>query len=213
MKRLLTTLAACLILSSALAWAADPKVTFVDLQPKANATLEGMFEQKEGEENANPLKPGEHTLEGIKFKIGKKIICLGSMQQPQGADKVEGIKVDQAFDKLHILHACGWSTEDGTVIGEYTVTWDDDTSVTIPIRYGKDVADWWYDDNSPEPSEAKVAWKGAYEASRKAGKKTRLYLMTWENPKPDKKVARIDFSTNKQTQAAPFCVALTVEKK
>jgi hypothetical protein len=42
---------------------------------------------------------------------------------------------------------------------EFTVTWEDDTSVTIPIVYGKDVMDWWYDDASSEPSRGKVAWK------------------------------------------------------
>src|SRR5438132_4810994 len=25
-------------------------------------------------------------------------------------------------------------------------SWEDDTSTTIPIRYGKDILDWWFDD-------------------------------------------------------------------
>jgi hypothetical protein len=138
---------------------------------------------------------------------------LGSTQQPNGLAKIEGIKVARAFTKLHLLHATAWSTADDTIIGEYVVTWDDDTSVTIPIRYGTDLLDWWYDDNSPEPKEAKVAWKGASKQSISVGKRLRLYLATWENPKPQRKVKTIDFTTNKDTPCAPFCVALTAETK
>jgi hypothetical protein len=54
------------------------------------------------------------------------------------------------------LHATEWAAEEDTIVGEYTVTWDDDNSVTIPIVYGKDVLDWSYDDGSSEPSRAKV---------------------------------------------------------
>jgi hypothetical protein len=49
------------------------------------------------------------------------------------------------------LHATEWAAEEDTIVGEYTVTWDDDNSVTIPIVYGKDVLDWSYDDGSSEP--------------------------------------------------------------
>ena len=38
--------------------------------------------------------------------------------------------------------------------------------------------------------------------------------MTWENPKPDKKVEKIDFvAPNPEQPAAPFCVAITAEDK
>ena len=36
---------------------------------------------------------------------------------------------------------------------------------------------------------------------------------TWDNPKPDKKVKTLDYSTTKETICAPFCVAMTVEEK
>jgi hypothetical protein len=43
--------------------------------------------------------------------------------------------------------------------------------------------------------------------------KIRLYLTTWENPKPDKKITAIDYSTTKETPCAPFCVAMSAEEK
>jgi hypothetical protein len=131
---------------------------------------------------------------------------------PNKPEKVEGIQVDKKCAKLHFLHATEWAAEDGTVIGEYAVTWEDDTSVTIPMRYGKDILDWWYDDTSSDPSEAKVAWKGDNELAKSQNHKIRLYRATWENTKPDLKVKTLDITSTKQTPAAPFCVAITGEE-
>ena len=216
MRQFLVTAGLCLVWALAGKGAgekkgAEPKFFLLDLQPKANSRIDQQFSGDE--QGAGKLEPGEQTLEGVKFKIGKKYIQLGSTQQPGGPAKVEGIKVGQKAVKLHLLHATGWSTDDDTIIGEYVVTWEDDTSVTIPLRYGKDILDWWYDDSSAEPKEAKVAWKGANRQAGSSGKKIRLYLASWENPKPEKKVKTIDFTTMKETPCAPFCVAITAEVK
>jgi hypothetical protein len=187
----------------------DAKFTSIDLQPRANVKVEQQFPGNDKEEGKLPQ--GEMTVEGVKFKIGVKYLQLGSTQQPKGLAKITGIKVAQPLTKLHFLHATGWSTDEDTIIGEYIVTWEDDTTLGIPIRYGKELLDWWYDDNSPEPSEAKVAWKGSTKQSQAMGKSVRLYMISWENPKPDKKVKSIDFTTTKETPCAPFCVAITAE--
>jgi hypothetical protein len=184
------------------------KMICLDLQRLGNENL-----KREGGNDLSELPAGEQKLEGVKFKIGDKLIQLGSKMLQGKPVKVEGIKVGQKFAKLHILHACQHAAEQDTIIGEYTVTWDDDTSVTIPITYGKDVLDWWFYENSPEPSRGKVAWKGNNEAAKGNNAQIRLYLTTWENTKPDKKVKAIDFSSTNETPAAPFCVAMTVEGK
>ena len=93
------------------------------------------------------------------------------------------------------------------------MTWEDDTTVTIPIVYGKDVMDWWCYEGNGEPTVGKVAWKGENEGAKTLNATIRLYTMTWENPKPDKKVKSIDYSTMKDTICAPFCVAMTAEEK
>lgn len=205
----------CLLWTAALGGADDQKggetkFTCLDLQPKANVRVHGLFA---GDDNGQgKLALGEQTLEGVKFKIGENFIQLAGTQQPQLPAEVKGIKVGQKLAKLHLLHSTGWFTDDGTIIGEYVVTWEDDTTVTIPMRYGKDLLDWWFDDSSPEPSEAKVAWKGENAKAQAAGKKIRLYLATWENPKPDLKVKSIDLSSTKETACEPMCLAITAEK-
>ena len=191
----------------------DRKFTCIDLKDKANHKLKDQFHANApAGNNLDCLPRGDQTLEGVKFHIGESYLRLASMRLTDKADKIEGIKVDRRFSKLHFLHATGWSTDDDTIIGEYTVNWDDDTSVTIPIVYGKDVVDWWAAEEI-EPSRAKIAWKGENDASQGVGRKIRLFLTTWDNPKPDKKVKTIDYSTTKETICAPFCVAMTVEEK
>jgi hypothetical protein len=219
MRRLLLVAAVCCLCAGAPLRSEDKKgddkkMTCLDLQPRANSRLdEDVFGNRPADTTLKELKTGEQTFEGVRFNIGEKYIQLASTNVPARPEKVDGIKVNRKFAKLHILHATVWSADDDAIVGEYTVTWDDDTSVTIPIRYGKDILDWWYADDDSPPSEAKVAWKGENEGATASGKKIRLYLSTWENPKPDKKVVKIDCSSTKQTPAAPFCVAMTVAEK
>jgi hypothetical protein len=41
-----------------------------------------------------------------------------------------------------------------------------------------------------------------------------LYASTWTNPKPEKKVVRIDYVSRKgETPTAPFCISMSVEEK
>jgi hypothetical protein len=217
--------ACCICLAgAALVWAADSnrdepkkeakKFTCLDLKDKSNHQLKELFHEKApAGNNLDCLTRGEQTLEGVKFKIGDGYIRLASSRLSDRPDKVEGIKVGKRFAKLHILHATAWDTADDTIIGEYTVTWEDDTSVTIPIIYGKDVLNWWAAEDVAESGKVKLAWKGQNAASKELNRNIFLYLTTWENPKPDKKVKTIDYSTTKETICAPFCVALTVEQE
>jgi hypothetical protein len=220
MRRYSLMAALICVLGAALTGVADDKKSdkkwiFLDLQPKANQKLKEDFRRNAFPgNNLASLPQGEQTLEGVKFNIGEKLIRLTSTQESvaEMPEKVEGIKVGAKFARLHILHATGWKADDGARIGEYTVNWDDGSSAIIPIEYGKDVLDWWWNANDGEPSRSKAAWTGDNEGAKTANARIRLYLTTWENPKPDKKVRSIDYSTTKKTPAAPFCVAITAEE-
>jgi hypothetical protein len=197
----------------------------LDLKDKCNHKLAEKFGgRREG--NDLPLEIGDQKLEGVKFKIGEGVIQLGSLLATDDPEKVEGIKVDETFAKLHVLHATAWGrgpnapgtdqcfVEDGTDIGEYQVHFADGSMETIPIVYGKDVRDWWYDEKDKGVTRGKVAWKGENAATKNLQAGIRLYMTTWENPRPDKKVASIDYVGRKNdTAAAPFCLAITLERK
>jgi len=227
MQRLLLATGVCCVLGAAVVWAddkknaekkaADKKWVFLDLQPQANQKLKENFhyECPNAPNSLGELPTGEQTLAGVKFKIGESCIQLGSKRLTDKPDKVEGIKVDKKLSKLHFLHAAGFALElaEDTVVGEYTVNWDDGNSVSIPLVSGKDLLDWWYKEDAPGPTRGKVAWKGENEFAKGMDYKIRLYLTTWENTKPDKKVVSIDFSSTMETDCAPFCVAMTAEEK
>lgn len=202
---------------------AEEQVRYIDLEPKANLMLGDSLGSGIEGNNLAELPTGEQTLGGVKFKIGPGLIHLGSKLLPSLPEKVEGIAVDGKINKLHILHAtcygrgpedARWYVKSGTLIGEYVVQYDDKSAEGIPIVYGEDVCDWFFGADDPEPSRGKVAWKGDNGFAGQVNCRVRLYVSTWTNPKPDKKVVRIDFISRKEeSRAAPFCVSMSVEAK
>jgi hypothetical protein len=213
-----------IMIVSAIATGADgPKYESIDLQPYANQKRGDSF-GVDAENNLGKLPGGDQTFGGVKVKVEPGIIQLGSSVLETMPAKVEGIKVDSKCSKIHILHATQfgggpnkegspWFVKDGTPIGEYVVTFEDKSSLTVPIVYGKDVRDWFYAEGEAETERSKVVWTEENTFSVSVGAKIRLYLTTWDNPKPEKKVVSIDYLGKKEeTVAAPFCVAISLEK-
>jgi len=196
----------------------------IDIQKQGNKEVLGMFA---GGDETNVLKDfptGEKKFYDVTFKVDKKMIMLGSIAQKTEPAKVDGIAVGRVASRMHFLHANGygggpnkegsaWFVKDGTTIGNYTVHYEDNTTAEIPIVYGEHTRDWFYQDD-PEPTKAKIAWSGDNDYATARASKIRVYQMTWENPKPDKKIVSIDFVGRKEeTTAAPFVIAITAEVK
>jgi hypothetical protein len=180
-----------------------PKFVYVDIQPKANGKLADLA----------GVPKGKQTLLGVKLKIGDGLISV-ACDPRSDPGRVQGIKAGTTCRKLYFLHACHYGTPvPDTIIGYYTVTYEDKSQVTIPLVYGKDIANWWYGPNEGGPSRARVAWKGTNDAVKKEGGNIRLYMTTWKNPEPKKKVVSIDFgATTCRYAIRPFCLAITAEK-
>ena len=203
----------------------EEKTSYVDLEAKMNRKLVDNLGGGAAGNSLATLPTGEQTLSGIKFKIGPGIVQLGSTVFATWPEKVEGIAVDRQVSKLHFLHATcnggGPSQEgderyvhDGTLIGQYVVYYEDGGTAEIPIVYGQDVRDWWYLEGEAAPSRARVTWTGDNDLARRFDAHLRLYSSSWTNPKPDKRVSRIDYSARKtETAAAPFCLAISVEQE
>jgi len=187
----------------------------IDLQAKANLRLTESFDGSGRPNNLAELPQGEQVLAGVKFTIGKSLIQLGNRYLP---DKLRDVKavaipVDKTFTRLYILHGTQWGpADDGMLIGQYRLHFEDGTVAAIPIVFGEDVRDWWNGDGSKAVSDAIVAWDGQNAASGKEKFRLRLYLAAWDNPHPEKKVVSIEFLRDGPTDAAPFCVAMTVEE-
>src|SRR5262245_19800238 len=118
---------------------------------------------------------------------------------------------------MHFLHATGWGSPnvaDGTPVGSFEIRYDDKSSATIPLEYGRDLRDWWdFDDASPV-TRAEAVWKDTNEAStayRAGGVGIRLYQLSWTNPHPEKTVAAFDYVSTNNTICAPFLVAVSTD--
>jgi hypothetical protein len=196
------------LLAATAATAQTPKFVYVDIQPQANTKLT----DGQGGGLAS-LAKGEQTLAGVKFKVDSGYITVsGDPRNDPG--RVEGIKVDTTCRKLHFLHACHRNAKENDILGYYTVNYEDKSQETIALVYWKDIANWWYGPNEGAPSRARVAWKGTNDTvKREGGAGIRLYMTTWKNPEPKKKVVSIDFgATTCRYGTSPFCVAITAER-
>jgi hypothetical protein len=188
------------------------------LQRHANQGLREGYHYKRNELAELPL--GEQVFGGVTFRVAERLILLsGRTTTHERPSEVAGIRIDARLNKLHILQATHWDAPEGAVVGHYTVHYEDQGRVTIPIVYGDDVSNWWYHEGFPEPRRARVAWRGHNDAaSANNNARIRLYVSTWQNPDPDRRVASLDFASANhapipcsEAAAAPFCVAVTAE--
>jgi hypothetical protein len=213
-----------------LAPAPPGKFTFVNLQPQVNQKLTDNFGSgRDGNDLVAVGKDGR-TFGGANFKLADGVIQLGSpvLGSPKPS-KVEGIKVDHTCAKIHIVQSTIYGNgqgvgiegkegepgfvADGKTIAEYKVHYEDGTTATIPVVYGQDVRDWWFTEASKDATRAKMVWKGENELTRELGCRLRLFMTTWDNPHPEKKIATIDYAKTGDSPAAPFCLAITLEAK
>jgi hypothetical protein len=190
----------------------------VDLQPKANQQLTDGFGSGNAGNNLAELPRGEQTFGGTRFQIGPGMLQLNSKRlKVQTTSAIRGIQLGHTFARLHVLHATCFGNskvvEDGTVIGVYRLVYADSSSVEFPIVYGQDVRDFWNDGKAEEVTRGRVVWTGDNDFARQSNNRIRLLLTSWDNPHPRQSPNRIEFIKHNDTPAAPFCVAITVEKE
>lgn len=77
----------------------------------------------------------------------------------------------------------------------------DGATAELPIVFGEDTGDFA---NGGVPTRGEVAWSGGDAGT------VRLFLRTYDNPRPEAEIATLDFISTR-ADAAPFLVALTLE--
>ena len=130
-------------------------------------------------------------------------------ERPPG--RVEGIPVGRAFHRLHALLATDEKEAEGRTVGRLAWRHVDGERVEFPIVYGEHVRCWWEWPNDPSGiKRGRVAWRGSNPAAARENATLRLYVSTWENPRPDVEVQTLDL-VSELAEAAPFVIAITVE--
>jgi hypothetical protein len=192
---------------------------YLDLQPVANQKLTDITGDNKHSLGTLPQKRREFG--GVPFQVGPEYVRLRGNNRKELSAEANNIRVGFAFDKLHIFHGAEYGAiadpthrfhvPEGTEIGHYRVRYTDDNERVIPIVYGEDVRDIWDWDKSRRVSRGRVVWTGKNPHAQ-PGVTLQLFLTTWTNPRPTVEVAAIDFISAGDTNASPFCVALTAER-
>jgi hypothetical protein len=107
------------------------------------------------------LPGGEQVLRGVTFRIGEGVVQLGSTSLPDESAEVSDIAVQRKIIRLYALHATQWNTDDGTLVGQYRLKYQDGETASLPIVYGADIRDWWVWDDGTPLTRGVVAWTGA----------------------------------------------------
>jgi hypothetical protein len=192
----------------------------LDLSPQFTRALDRMSSNSQSEGNwLSGFPRGETVLGGVRFRIGQGLLVLGSPQMPDAPRRVGGIAINSRISRLHVLHASQWSAaphfpvDDGAAIGYYQLNYADGSNVRFPIAYGVDVRDWWaWDRGQLATPRGRIVWTGSNAVSRAQQVDLRMFAGAYENPYPERPVASIDFVSTEYRSAAPFCLAMTIER-
>ncbi len=186
----------------------------VNLSSFYNAALtQDWHEGGVGNNSLRSLPAGIQELGGTKFDV-RGIVQLSG----QGASQltvrfpkeVKGIKIGRKGQQIHFLHATGWASPEGALVGSYLVRFKDGQQQEIPIIYGQDVRDWWPQANEPASDKLQIVWTGKNTAMSGNGPDVRLFKTSWKNPRPEVEIEHIDYRTAMNT-SAPFLIAITVD--
>jgi hypothetical protein len=169
-----------------------------------------------------PNETPRKTMKGVPFRLDG-VVLVGPGESSNGltgepapvVKKVEGIPVGRKAEKLYFLHATHWHGDEKTKIGAYLIHYADKSQEEIPIRYGIEVRDWWNfgPDKDQGVSNGVIAWTGTCEAATRNDVKLRLFMLTWQNPHPEREIESLDVVTGDQKggpgACTPFLVALS----
>ncbi|HTL27679.1 MAG TPA: beta-N-acetylhexosaminidase, partial [Tepidisphaeraceae bacterium] len=117
-------------------------------------------------------------VNGVNFELGNIMLTgeLTAEPRPKSAE----VPVNRSAKEVAFLQACAFRAEANDEVGTYTITYDDAASEKIALIYGKNIR---ASEDNAATSEAVPAPKGNR-------------LMTWKNPRPEKKIRTITFSTS-----------------
>jgi hypothetical protein len=196
----------------------DPKTSpdQIDLSRFYNVSLQDSWHSDTPGNNLAELPTGVQVLDGTAFDVRGAIQISSTGFKAYNRTyphEVSGIPIKLKASRVHFLHGCGWSDEDGSTVGRYIIHYADGQKRTLPIVYGRTVRDWWFYPDSPkEASQSHIAWTGSNQAAKDWNPPVtlRLYKTTWRNPQPDVEISSIDF-VSAERSSAPFLVAITAE--
>ncbi len=157
------------------------------------------------------LPKGLQNFGGIDFDIrgviqlaGHRSLEITTQVYPQ---KITGIPVDLNGKSIHFLHASAWNIDfEPMEIGYYQINYSDGEYEQIKLAYRLNIWDWWSSEND---ALLNPIWKGKNQRTTAINQHVRLFLLTWENPYPEKQINSIDLFSNCEGPG-PMIVAISI---
>lgn len=161
------------------------------------------------------LAIGPQVFGGTVFDVRGLVLFSQNPEWGHLPTRVDGIRLGKKLVRLHFLHSSGGRDirmKTGDRIGHYRLHYVDGQSVELPIRFNVDASDWWEYPHLPqELPQASVVWRGVTMKGRPQGpQRIRLFKRTWDNPRPDIEIARLDVVAEHPV-TTPVLIALTAE--
>ena len=197
----------------------------VDLTPYANRSLaddvaedgKGGWSDQGPDADLRSFPTGKQSFHDVPFTIGagaKSMIVLASERRP-GKESMPWeatVPVGGAVEGLYFLHIAAYCG-DGQEVGLYQVKYADGTAEDIPLIAGRNIRD-WVDNNTggfdhERGSRTVAAWTGKCKAFSSIS----LYMTLWVNPRPQKPVVSVRFSTPTRQSVVGLVGLTAVVKK
>lgn len=192
----------------------ESKLIPLDLKAFANMALKderagdwqgGAFD--EGAYNdMRDLPSGRHVWLGAPFEIadpdknnGRCIITLAGATFPSGPTQVGPIPVNRKIRGLFFAHMANWAIEKGLLAGSYTINYEDGKQEVLPIVVGKNIYNWWHDQQAGE--ESRTVWFECADSLDQSDKNRFIRIWYWENPCADVPVKSIEIKSAKDRPA------------
>lgn len=163
----------------------------------------------QGANDFRDMPLGPQTLHGVPFTIidpaangGRSCVVLGGGGRPAFPREATGIAVDGLVSRLFFLHTAAWVRNQPATAMTYRIRYADGQAIEVPVRTGTEIADWW------NPGELRGALLGLSQTNGQLHD-IALFLMPWDNPRPDVSVVAIDVVSS--GVAVPIVVAITAE--
>jgi hypothetical protein len=191
----------------------DPScgVVQLDLGRHYNARLTVSWHPGTPGNDLSALPRGFVRLGEVRYDVRGVIQLKGTRLLSPFPERVNGIPVGQECRRIHFLHATAYRMSPGTQIGHYLIRYVDGAEDEIPILYGRDVEDWWFEPGvAGAGASSEVAWTGENAAARQRGRKIRLFHTCWDNPRGEVQIESLDF-VSALTESGPFLVGVTIE--
>jgi len=187
----------------------------VDLRPHANANLRCDEAQDgwmgEPGNDMRELPVGQQTFETIPFEVippetNENRACVRLANNLEGYVKEAAIPVNATASAIYLLHASAGSA---TVMGELMVEYLDGTTSHVYIQRGRHVLSAWNpEDPRPRRSipDVTLGWVGETKVFSRVG----LTLWGWNNPQPEKRIARLKLLASRENAAKWAVVGVTL---